>query len=310
MKTAGNVSTPTLPGRPVPSIVLSLVDRQYASVLPRWCIVLLVMALGCAGLQRPCAVPQLPHGAPFLWKVQRGDGPVVWLYGTIHDGGATIPDAATRALDGATRFASELGDARADPEVVRRLARIERGEGIDQQLPMTDWGDLRDALSGVLREEDLRRARPWFAMSLLSSHAVRARGPSMDDVLRRRARGHGLPVDALETWEAQVTALDHVVGIADLRDTIHARATLDCDLRRLDAIYDAGDVAAIEPMLVIPRTAETVLWARNRAWLPRLEGYLGDGGAFVAVGLGHLLGEQGLVQLLVRAGYTVTRATS
>ena len=276
-----------------------------------WIVVLLVTALGCAGLRRPCAVPQLPRGAPFLWKAQRGDGPVVWLYGTIHDGGAIIPDAATRALDGATRFVSELGDERADPEVVRKLARIERGQGqgIDQQLPMSDWYDLRDALRGVIREDDLRRARPWFAMSLLSSRAA-PRGPSMDDLLRRRARAHGLPVEALETWEAQITALDHVVAIADLQDTIHARDAMGCSLRQLDAVYDAGDVAAIEPLLVIPRTAETLLWARNRAWLPTLEGYLGDGGAFVAVGLGHLLGEQGLVQLLVRAGYTVERITA
>jgi hypothetical protein len=271
--------------------------------------VLLVTALGCAGRQPPCAVLQLPQGAPFLWKAQRGDGPVVWLYGTIHDAGVTMPDAATRALDGATRFASELGDEPTDPEVARRLARIDRGPGIDQQLPMTDWIDLRDALRGVIREDDLRRVRPWFAMSLLSSHAAPARGRSMDAVLVRRARAHDLPIDALETWEAQITALDHVVAISDLQDTIHARDSMGCYQRQLDAVYDAGDVAAIEPLLVIPRTAETLLWARNRAWLPKLEGYLGEGGAFVAVGLGHLLGEQGLVQLLARAGYTVTRVT-
>ena len=270
---------------------------------------LLGTTLGCASLQRPCAVPQLPHGAPFLWKVQRGEGPVVWLFGTIHDGGVTLPDAATRALDGATRFASELGDTPTDPEVVRRLARIERGQGIDQQLPMSDWYDLRDTLRDVIREDDLRRARPWFAMSLLSRRAAPTHGPSMDDLLRRRARSHGLPVEALETWEEQITALDHVVAIADLQDTIHARDSMGCSLRQLDAVYDAGDLAAIEPLLVIPRTAETLLWARNRAWLPTLEGYLSAGGAFVAVGLGHLLGEQGLVRLLARAGYTVERVT-
>lgn len=61
-------------------------------------------------------------------------------------------------------------------------------------------------------------------------------------------------------------------------------------------------------LLVVPRTAEGMLYARNRAWLLKLEA-VGPQGAFVAVGLGHLLGDQGLPMLLAKAGYTVERVT-
>jgi uncharacterized protein YbaP (TraB family) len=57
----------------------------------------------------------------------------------------------------------------------------------------------------------------------------------------------------------------------------------------------------------VPRTADTLLWSRNRAWLPKLEAYLAADGAFVAVGLGHMLGDNGLPAMLAKAGYTVER---
>jgi hypothetical protein len=40
---------------------------------------------------------------------------------------------------------------------------------------------------------------------------------------------------------------------------------------------------------------------------PVIERYLEHGGGFVAVGLGHLLGDDGLLAMLGRAGYRVTR---
>jgi uncharacterized protein YbaP (TraB family) len=229
------------------------------------------------------------------------------LFGTIHDAGiAAVPPVALAALDGSTRFASEVGDAELDRERLRELSRIESGTGIDQRLPANDWWDLRDTLREVIREQELRRARPWYALILLNRRSA-PKVVAMDVGLATRARARRIPVEGLESWEAQLAALDAVVTVADLQQAIRTRAALRCDYGELLAAYAAGDLAAIEPMLVIPRTAPTILWARNRVWLPVLERYLADRGAFVAVGLGHLLGDQGVPALLARAGYTVER---
>jgi uncharacterized protein YbaP (TraB family) len=53
--------------------------------------------------------------------------------------------------------------------------------------------------------------------------------------------------------------------------------------------------------------SEALLAERNRRWLPQIERYLAGGGAFVAVGLGHLLGGAGLPAMLAHAGYAVER---
>lgn len=244
-----------------------------------------------------------------MWRVTKEGGATVWLFGTIHDAGlAAVQPSVLAALAGAKRFASELGDGEPDRDTLRELSRIERGPGIDQQLETDDWWELRDALRGKIREDDLRRARPWYALILLNRLSA-PKTESMDVGLARTARKQRLPVDGLETAADQIRALDSVVTIADLAQAIRARKTMSCAYTGLLTAYAAGDLAALEPMLVIPSTAEPMLWARNRRWLPAIERYLADGGGFVAVGLGHLIGDQGLPALLAKSGYFVERAS-
>jgi len=232
----------------------------------------------------------------------------VWLFGTIHDAGLpAVQPSVLAALAASKRFASELGDAEPDKDAMRELSRIERGPGIDQQLKTDDWWDLRDALRGKIREDDLRRARPWYALILLNRTSA-LKTESMDVGLAKAARAQKISVEGLETPEDQIRALDSVVTIEDLAAAIRSRTTMSCAYTGLLEAYAAGDLAALEPMLVIQRTAEPLLWARNRRWLPVIESYLGEGGGFIAVGLGHMIGDQGLPQLLAKAGYSVERA--
>jgi uncharacterized protein YbaP (TraB family) len=273
-------------------------------------LVALALALAACGASRPaCEVagPHEPHGAPFLWRVQRAGGPVLWLFGTFHNGHARVPAAAKAALESAAHFASELGDTEVDPDRLRELARLPSGKGLDALLPASDWWDLRDALRGVIAEDALKRARPWFAMSQLTATRAPSPRPSMDVALASRARERAIPVDALETWDEQLAALDAAVKLPDLQQAIRARKTMRCSVERTLAAYAAGDLAAMGQLLGGAQS-ETLLAARNRRWLPRLERYLAAGGAFVAVGVSHMAGAQGLPAMLEQAGYTVERA--
>lgn len=273
-------------------------------------LVAAVLAAAAACASKPAcelAGIRAPGGAPFLWRVQREGGPVLWLYGTLHNGHARVPAAATAALESAAHFASELGDTEPDPERLRELARLPGGKGLDSLLPASDWWDLRDALQGVIAEDALKRARPWFAMTQLTARMAPSPRPSMDVALAKRARARGISVAALETWDEQLTALDAAVKIPDLQQAIHMREQVRCNVERMLAAYAAGDLDAMGRLLGGAQS-ETLLAARNRKWLPHLERYLAARGAFVAVGVSHMAGEQGLPALLARAGYTVERA--
>ena len=269
---------------------------------------LLVLLLGCGASAPRCELPTKAASArPFLWKVQKDDGPVVWLYGTIHVAGlAAVPATALAALDGAKRFASELGDIEPDVSQLTELARLPFGKVLDQMLPQDDWIDLVDTMRGTMKEDELRHARPWFAMTRLTSKLAPSPKPSMDDAMAARAKDHHLPVDNLETWTAQMTALVDGVSVEDLEQAIRLRKTVACEVDKMRTLYENGDAATLEPMLVV-RDQNTIIDARNAKWQATLEGYAKTDGAFVAVGLGHLLGSRGLVAVLGAAGYRVER---
>jgi uncharacterized protein len=276
----------------------------------RVCLLVLgLAAVGCAAKQE-CKLETIPpsaHGGAFLWRAHKG-GDVVWLYGTIHDSGLdAVPRVALNALEKSVRFVSELGDAEPDRELFIKYARVNDGPGIDQRLPPGDWYDLRDTLIGTIKEDDLRRAEPWYAMTLLSTKMAPTKEKAMDVLLAKRAQELAMPIDPLETWEDQLKALHAAVDIEDLEVAIHARHTMTCDFSRMRASYEVGDTRTMEALLIVPKTQATMLDARNAKWLPKIEAYFAKGGAFVAVGLGHLLGPGGIPALLEKDGYTVER---
>lgn len=255
---------------------------------------LIVLLAACAH-EPVCKLSPPVHGAAFLWKVQGHS--TLWLFGTIHNAGKDdVPPTVWAARRGAAHVVSELGDTKPDADELRDVSTFRNGPGLDAQLPPDDWFELVNALRGVVKERDLKRVRPWYAMSRLGPPAP---SPNMDTAIDAH--------EALETWHVQMQALVDGVTIADLQETLHARRSLACLSDQLRASYLAGDEVEMTRALVVHPDG-ALLGARNARWLPQLEAYLANDGAFVAVGLGHLLGEHGIVAALRAKGYTVERA--
>lgn len=275
-------------------------------------LIVVALAAACGAPARPrCELPRYAHAAapPFLWTVTRAGAPgTVILFGTIHTASRPdIPAAATRALAAAQQFASELGDAEPDPEAIRALAKLPFGEkSLDQRLAVDDWWALTDAMRGTMHADELARARPWFATVQLMKKVAPAPKPSMDDALTEDARRAKLPIVALETWQVQLAALDRAITLDDLAAAIRTRAAIACSQDRTQAAYVAGDADGLVAMLQV--TSSRLILDRNAAWQPAIEAFVTrPGTTFVAVGVGHLLGDGGLPQVLARAGYTVAR---
>jgi uncharacterized protein YbaP (TraB family) len=83
------------------------------------------------------------------------------------------------------------------------------------------------------------------------------------------------------------------------------------EARTLRAAYLSLDEARIGGALEVMSEAEreATFSLRNRLWIERLTPVLEEGGAFVAVGLGHLVGDTSLVSMLRERGYRIERVS-
>jgi len=276
-------------------------------------LVLAAALVACARPACPASKVGPAPSRPFLWTVSRGSPAIqgpgqarLYLYGTFHASGeADIPPAARAALAASPVFVSEVGDI--PPDAVRKSATLPRGQSLQTLLGADAWYELCDALSGVIDDENLRHVRPWYAMSLLTAASSDLPGVVMDDALKKAAEAQGARLEFLETIEEQLGLVGDSVSGDDLKQALEERRSMRCGVEALRVAYRAGDETAFKDPLGSPSATQTLLVERNRRWMDQLEGYLRSGGAFVAVGVGHLVGPGGLTELLEARGYHVER---
>ena len=143
--------------------------------------------------------------------------------------------------------------------------------------------------------------------------------PSLDHWLEERARETGKAVTGLETLDEQLDVFngmpleDQAALLKDRLDDYDnsysyyttRQLYLDGDTAMSYSIWQRT-LGRLEPGLAA-RYAERFLNRRNVIMVERMQPLLRDGSTFVSVGALHLPGEEGVLALLEREGYTVTR---
>lgn len=279
-----------------------------------------------------------------VWEIRAPNGAVSHVMGTYHFGislDEALPGEHVRMLDESRLLVGEIDLAHLDASVAGAAMILPPGEDLATQFAPELWQPLASAIPSV-PEPALHRLRPIAAMILVMGaqaaeqqrerRAARAggSGPSdpgasstapdlLDMALFRRAAERGMPTAGLETIDVQLALLGQVPTSAVeeyLRSTLlphqgPAAPSESLAAGTMQAFVD-GDLATIFAEIQreaarAPRLFEAFLFERNAAWMAPLAAELERGGAFVAVGLGHLLGDRGLLAMLAQRGYSVTR---
>ena len=83
-------------------------------------------------------------------------------------------------------------------------------------------------------------------------------------------------------------------------------------MRRLSKVYFIQDLDSLNKMIVeadpafMASFADLLLYNRNRNWVTELKKLMTKRSLILAVGAGHLPGEEGVINLLRKEGYEVT----
>jgi uncharacterized protein len=285
-------------------------------------LVLPVLLLACGGpaakpaaSTTPAPIANATPGQPLLWEAKGPKG-TVWLYGTIHTGGEKlVPAAAWDALDKSKRFAMETDLDSIDQNELMMRGLLADGQSLDQLLKPEAWKTLVARVGHMVPENILKKFKPWLAM-LMVVQTMLPGGEAPDLVLRNKAKTLGLELAYLEPWTDQIDALEATTDAASLEQTL---ADLDTGKKVLDQMVEAyatGDIAALDRLVndptqwANPQARDKLLTDRNRRWMPQIEAFSATSDTFIAVGAGHIIGKDGLIELLTADGFVVTRAAA
>ena len=264
------------------------------------------------------ADPGAPEAqAPYLWVVE-GDAGRSFLFGTIHVGVgiSDLDPAVGAALDEATRSVFEADVRTINPLTVFQMAQYPEGASLADDLSEEQLAEVLDAAGSTLPRDALVRMRPWFVMTVLLNELVGGTVP-VDLQLLQRAESQGDTIGFLESWRDQLEAFARVPQDYAVASVVEMAADPDAiraELERMVAAYLASEDAVLEALVqspedreAYPEFFEALLSERNLAWVEPLEGHFTRGGAFVAVGVGHLLGEGSVIALLEARGWNISR---
>jgi hypothetical protein len=303
--------------------------RSFASILRRLASRLLAATLIFA--LHALAAHAQNGSTPLIWEA-RSPTNTVYLFGTVHVGARKLyplSPAVERAYSASRVLALE-----ADPTdqsavlVATQRSTYAPPDGLARHISPELMGQLKKALPAIgLPVEYAEMMRPELLAMTLAMMEVGRQGydPSLglDIYLARRAKQDGKRIVELESIAGQLALLGSFspeLQEAMLRSAVEgiASGSLSADVRDLVSAWRAGDEKRLWQLVnkeleeLPPAQAqelrEQLYDARNREMTEKIAAMLtGTEPTLVAVGVGHLLGDAGIVELLRKKGYTVHR---
>jgi len=256
----------------------------------------------------------------------RGDHNTLYLLGSVHvlsQKNYPLKPALNRAFDDSQRVVFEIDLNRftttSFQQEFRRTALYPPGQSLSKKISPETAELLNEVLPVYgLTLKRVERLRPWFIAEWLSSRTLEMAGFSeslgVDIYFFRKAQATGKPVLGLETLRDQAQIFDHFSDEENERYLVGTLATLanyPLSIGRLVTAWRNGNVALLDEILnqdrhSDPATHKALFSERNTKWLPEIEALARKNENYlIIVGAGHLVGDDGVVAQLKRAGYSV-----
>ena len=261
--------------------------------------------------------------------MQRDGGPISHVFGTMH---ATdprlrdLPEQVRQPFVAARDVVFELPDDPNGQALMAQAMVLTDGRRLDDILGPELFAQVTRAGARYgLAPQALRPLKPWALGSFLifpPAELARIAGgePVLDEWLRGEARRRGKAIHGLESFAEQIAIFDEMTQaeqIAMVRDLVTDSAGAEAQFDRILRAYlksdigaifaEMNDISGLSDQEAARRFQQRLIYDRTVLMVARMEPYLAAGNAFVAIGAAHLPGEAGVLDLLEKQGYRVTR---
>jgi uncharacterized protein YbaP (TraB family) len=278
----------------------------------------------------------IPNGKGIFWKIEKPGVKPSWLLGSMHVTDPRVLDLPPRtqaAHDAADTIVIEsdeiLDEKKASAALLMKpeLMMFTDGTTIDKLLSHDDYLRLEAGLKqrGIPLSA-VSRMRPWMISSVVALPACemarKAKGVQfLDQKIAADAVKQGKQVKGLETLSEQLQAMADLpteFHMKSLIETLELGSKMNDVVETMTDLYLSGDIGMTMPLLktVTPEGADDssdyaafeqrIILDRNKVMADRAAPILANGNVFMAVGALHLSGDEGVIELLRKQGFTLT----
>ena len=300
--------------------------------LTLWCFVLFLLGSGLTSCQvkkgsQLSTTQQSQNRNSLLWKIQSKESKnISYVFGTIH----MIPkdkwlfnDKMQQAFDQCEEIIFEVD--------MNQLTDMSRMLEVLQMANMSGDTTLQDLLTTQDYEKVQNKLKesgmPIFLFEKMKPLFLTMFGGDMDMQfgnmdnmvsyemkLNELATNQGKKTSGIETLEEQMSVVDKIplpVQAQMLMRSFEDGASDSDDYQDMVQLYLDQNIDAMQESINDTNQLESkymqyLLDDRNKRWINRIDNKIKSTTFFLAVGAGHLAGENGVLELLKKSGYKVT----
>ncbi len=257
-----------------------------------------------------------------LWQIS-GNGlkNPSYIFGTMHllcDDDARLSDNLKKAIAQTDQIYFELDlDDMAEMMSTVKYLRMKDNVKLSDLLPAGDYERIKKYFSDNLPKMPfsmMERFKPFMLTSLISESGFGCDNTNgMELSIMSEAKKTNKEIKGLETPEYQAGLFDSIPYEEQAKELLnyidssdkYAKAT-----EELVEVYKKQDLQKIEELTMKSDTGmekylDLLVYNRNRHWMQALIMILHTKPSLIAVGAGHLPGEDGMLSLLKKAGFTL-----
>lgn len=244
-----------------------------------------------------------------------------YLFGTMHilcaeDAKLSAGLKAVIAKSRKVYFEIDMDDIREMMGAMKYL-RMNDGIKISDLLTKEEYARLEEYLKkskSPIPLSMVNRFKPFLVSGLISEQSMDCKEKNgMEQSIMKEASLLDKQIFGLETAEFQAGLFDSIPYANQAKELMKYIDSIDVykkttqemvevyrkqDLAKMDSLVRKSDPGMNEYM-------DLLLYGRNRRWVRQMPNIMMEGTLLFAVGAGHLPGEQGVINLLRKNGYTV-----
>ena len=249
-----------------------------------------------------------------LWEVSgNGLSKPSYLYGTIHmicGGDYFLSEKTKKAFESSNKLVLEINFA--DPNEMTEVQKLAMGkEPLSKKLNPEQLSKLDEILKKTtgMTVQQVDSFSLMTVMSLISMKSFGCTDLKFYEMeFIGQAKKRNIEIGGLETVKSQFAILENAYSNDEMINLLNESTPEET--AELVAMYKAENVdgafaLATDLKFTSEKTKKSILDSRNTNWVKNMPELMKKESVFFAVGAAHLGGEEGVINLLRKSGYSV-----